>query len=679
MKRLRFLLAVVLTALVFEFSGCRQPFAATGGMIDTVYKVAFPETEHGLIMAAPESGISGTEIKLMIFPDPGYVLERNSLQWHTWGPINIGTSSFEIIDPELARFDLPNNNVYISAVFVKAPEGTYTVSAGSFDHGLVTVYPISGTPGTEINLRITADSGYGLKSLSYTDVLRGNAVTIHPPYKFNLPAYHVVIRAEFEVKDVPGLIESAKTALDAGDYDAAFDYYEAAWRREPHNTEAAVYASLGRLGAIAKDPKARSVARKINMGYIPGNLNDWISGDLWLYEYKSYDEEDGHYIETVKLPILNDPAGFLGGFLNFEVVHANKDGDARATKKLFFIYLFWNLISSNPEGFNDLLDDFLEYVLGSTFEAAAARLDSIPGYDQTVLLNNRLKADLNLDRLFGPGDTFIGKAELDALFASLRFLKAAAEWLAAYDWRTDLTVLRVPAVNNGDGVNEIMSTILTHPGSPFLSVLYKAANSSPLSGILPFRTSFMKDRRNGMMPRSRDDFSRAVNDFIAASNHLEPSAKNKLENAAEYKWILDAGKALQVALNTGQNFYFPAALPEKGDSWVTQLNADYGINIDKIFVPGALNIDRLMITEDGGSAPVFYGFTSNDGTGEGAAITEKSELAQYKCFGFELNKSNLNQIIVKGLEGKQWAHDQFSELLLTRENGSLFWEYYQKW
>jgi hypothetical protein len=679
MKRLRFLLAVVLIALVFEFSGCRQPFAVTGGMIDTVYKVAFPETEHGLVMVAPESGISGTEIKLMIFPNPGYVLERNSLQWHTWGPINIGTSSFEIIDPELARFDLPSNNVYISAVFVKAPEGTHTVSAGAFDHGHITAYPISGTPGTEINLRITADSGYGLKSLVYTDVQGGNSVTIYPPYKFNLPPYHVVIQAEFEAKDVSGLIESARTAMDAGDYDAAFDYYEAAWRGDPHNTEAAVYASLGRLGAIAKDPKARSVARKINMKYIPGNLNDWIDGDLWLYEYKSYDEEDGHYIKTVKLPILNDPAGFLGGFLNFEVVHANKDGDARPTTKLFFIYLFWNLISSNPEGFNDILDDFLGYVLGPAFEEAEDRLDSIAGYNQTVLLNNRLKADLNLDNLFGLGDTYIGKAELEALFASLRFLKAAMEWLVAYDWRMDMTILRVPAVNNGDGVNEIMSTVLTHPGSPFLSVLYKAANNSPLSGILPFRTGFMKDRRNGMMSRARTDLSRAVNDFIAASNYLEPNAKNKLTNTAEYQWILDACKALQEALNSGRNFYFPAVLPEKGAPWVTQSNAEYGINIDKAFIPGALSIDKLMITEDGGSTPVFYGFTGNDGTGTGTPVTEKSGLDQYNSFGFELNKSNLDQIIVKGLEGKKWAHAQFPELLLTRENGSLLWEYYQKW
>jgi len=76
------------------------------------------------------------------------------------------------------------------------PSGTFTVSIDSLANGTITASPESGISGTTIDLTITPDSGYQLKS----DTLKYNVGTDHliTGTSFILPSSSVTITAEFE-------------------------------------------------------------------------------------------------------------------------------------------------------------------------------------------------------------------------------------------------------------------------------------------------------------------------------------------------------------------------------------------------------------------------------------------------------------------------------------------------
>jgi hypothetical protein len=365
---------------------------------------------------------------------------------------------------------------------------------------------------------------------------------------------------------------------------------------------------------------------------------------------------------------------------------------------VFDVLLFWNMIGNNPAGFNDFLDDALKYVFGADFEEACSRIAAWPGgtADAPVELLPAIKAKFNLDTIYGSGTTLAGKAELDVLVSFLRSLKAAAEWAASYDWKMDLTLLRMP-IGKEDTFNLLLNRSLT---SNLRERIDRERKYTVLAKYLPLRSRLMKTRNSGMMNQARSDFTRAVNtlyaSFDAFYGRFDTGAK------AKYQWLTGNGgfiKQLKDAADSGGNFYIPEIprykslffVMENKAAWdVNASNSRHGVNLGRLFTPGYLAADKLITVEPGGKAPRFFGFKAGI-NGEG--VFEAEDVARHDTFTMEFG-GNFKDVFVK-LKGKnagqyRWVSDIFPDLfpqpgggnvpdqIMAKENVTLLYDYYQK-
>jgi hypothetical protein len=286
--------------------------------------------------------------------------------------------------------------------------------------------------------------------------------------------------------------------------------------------------------------------------------------------------------------------------------------------------LLANLVEKNQNGLNGLLDDILSSVFGASFEDAAARFKNLA--NQSVQVDEELIEAFGLSELLEGDKIYVGKAELDILFSAIRLFKASLEWVAAYDWDTDISFLRTDWQTLEDNI----------------------ATLSPRN--LPFGNNFMKNRNNGMMDKSKANFDKALTDAIGAYGHLISEGSQLppayIDQLKDYGWIKDGLSKLQSAIKTGGTFYVPEEAPS-GDVYnISSANALIGINMGKLFTPGQFAIDQLI--ESGGGAPRFYAFT---GDGSPVEITSKAQmdsLDEDSLIGFRLNLARIREVVVHG-------------------------------
>jgi hypothetical protein len=145
---------------------------------------------NGSIIVHPLSGVQGTEINLLVNPNPGYMLRKDTLRWHLAGSSNT-SGNFSIIDMTTLQFDLPASNVWISADFVPVSANVYTVTVDIPEHGYIKTIPPYGPPDTEVNIILRAEEGYMLEMGSLT--VDGTPVS-GPPYKFILQGKNRVVQ-----------------------------------------------------------------------------------------------------------------------------------------------------------------------------------------------------------------------------------------------------------------------------------------------------------------------------------------------------------------------------------------------------------------------------------------------------------------------------------------------------
>jgi hypothetical protein len=290
------------------------------------------------------------------------------------------------------------------------------------------------------------------------------------------------------------------------------------------------------------------------------------------------------------------------------------------------LLLMANLVEKNQSGLNTLLDDILSSVFGDAFETAAGRVAAL-SYGDSVQVAEALIAAFGLSEVLEGDDIYVGKAELDILFSSIRLFKAGLEWVAAYNWDTDISFLRTDWKTLEDNL----------------------AALSPKN--LPFSNNFMKNRNNGMMGESKKDFDKALTDAIAAYTHLI-SEQSKLPGAykdilGEYGWIKDGLSKLKSAINNGTAFYVPEEEPSGSTYNNSSAGAVIGINMGNLFTPGQFAIDHLITTESGGASPQFYAFSGDDPV----AITGKAQMDSLdgdSFIGFRLNLAPIKEVLVYG-------------------------------
>jgi hypothetical protein len=382
----------------------------------------------------------------------------------------------------------------------------------------------------------------------------------------------------------------------------------------------------------------------------PGWGGDWWTepGYYWeQYDTYSLDSETLKYeSRTEKMPGLSVPDWFKES-------GAYKDNltSAGALQAYQWPLLFYaNLVEKNQEGLNALLDDILSSVFGAAFEDAAGRFKDLP-YDKSITVDEGLIEALGLTGVFEGDKIYIGRAELDLLFSAIRLFKASLEWVAAYDWNTDISFLRAD-----------WETL-------------EIAKLSPKN--LPFSNNFMKNRGNGMMDKSKADFDKALGDSIAAYDHLigntsklPPAYIDEMKN---FLWLKDGLTKLRAAIQSGGTFYAPADLPSGDVYTVTEADALLGVNLSKLFAPGQFAIDKLVETESGGKAPQFYAFDGETPQKiEGKAAMDALDESCY--IGFKLTLSPVTEVVVKGLGDLK---DQYMPLFPKAIGKDLFGLYHK--
>jgi hypothetical protein len=649
-------------------SGCQQPYTSLDP-VSEVYRVDVVNSSYGTVTAIPASGILGTEITLLVNPKPGYILRNRGL---TYG---INVNNIMILAAAPYRFSMPSGNVMITAEFVEVPRSNYTVTIDPVENGHIVSYPQYGSGADEFTLELFPDSGYALKEGS---LKVNNRPVEGPPYisKFSFFNTNVVVTAEFEPKDAAGLVNSGKEALAAGDYNGAFNFFEAAYKKDNGNTEAIIYSTLGKIASIPTDTNFRLMMQRFGINRVPGNMNTLYSND-WLIDY-----------EGMMLPEVFTPSGYPSGFQNYGVYYATKSEEdtSKPTLSALPVIMFFNLMkSSNNRQFNTIVDEILKYAFGDTFETAAARAETLQ-YGTTVPVDRAILEHFGLNERFEGQGYNIGRAELDALIGSMRMIKSAVEWLASYNWDIDSSFF-LTWWEDVHGLNECMDNIFN--GAQGIPGLFKRIeneqNFSFLPYMLPLKSQFFKARSSDMIDKAKSDFRIAIDTLDHAADYFFTDGDAQFPQVLRDKlndilWISDGIDKIRSAITSGGDFYFPTIWPVAGTtSWnYTNENAKYGINMARVFNHGQFSIDRLLVTKTGGKSPEFFGFGS-DNLNEGTVITSPEQFPLYNNIGIQINMVPLKEVFVKGFEtygDKGWFHDLYSDALLTQENGEKLYRLY---
>jgi hypothetical protein len=656
------ILTTYLVCLLLFLSSCGSPFEPVPPEKEVLYYSVdvHNNISNGTIRAVPDRGVPGTEISLRVNPAYGYVLG-------TRGLIIGGAAT------DNQTFDMPGTNVIVNAVFVSAPPGISAVHIEEPRNGYVSAVPQSGPPGAEVELRIRPDAGYGLKAGS----LKINGASIETlagydsdkPFAFILGGQHVSVTAEFENKGDSDLVSIGEQALAAGDFDGAAAYFEAAYAKNRDNPRAIFYSSLGKLFSIVVSTDVRNIMiNRVGHSVWPGSLNTLFSYD-WMTLYLENPGAEPEDEVMVRRPSIGQPGNFV-----IEPLYAKAmQGSSKATLMLYEVQCFAQLIYKNPNGWNDLVDDSLRDFLGNEFESAARRAATLP-YGQRIALSEDIIEALNLDGYMLPGET-LGREELDALFGAFRLVKGATEWLGAYDLETDTSFFSFDYTEDlGFFLNETVTKFNARMADQDVNLLMK---------ILPLKNFFLKDRRNGRMARAKRDLTDGAEALATAWDYYHrpgsPVSPGLLAKIDEYPWIGGGINQLKTALDTGGTFYFPTEKPRAGDNWVTASSARYGVNMDKVFTPGLLDIDKLLITDKGKKAPQIYGFASPSAP-NGVALTSREQFSQYVYYGFALNANTLNSVFDKGFtqyQDRVWLQDVFS-FCAPFPLGREIYDWYQK-
>jgi len=664
----RNVLVLILLGLLLALVSC-SPDVEVPRPTDT-YDISISRSiQNGQIQVSHTKAKPQTLVSVYVNPDPGYVLKPNSLRrvdnQANKIPFSGQTNPYE--------FNMASYSVTIEAEFIDLaeaaqidatdPKRNYTaVKTVSIDRNVrnailyaVPLYgyppnveiprdPASGTgtpndpnpSGSLITINGVPDPGYLVNEIRVNGVLRPEKSL---PFSFRIGTEDVTVSATF-TRDVTGeaLLEAGRNALNTGGYNQAAAYYELAYQSLPNNTEAIFYSTLASLGNILLTPEVRSILSSFGMARVPSSFDDWVCDpDFWrLLEteddrdnkrwyaehiihsddpYDFYYDPDEPYTENKYLPRLTTPQGFPGGFLNYDVVHNGSDDDHNPFRTYFDQLLFWNIIANNPDGFNNRIDDILYRVFGTDFDAAQTRANKL-SYDDKVLLNTQLKKRLNLEEFFGSGDTYVGKAELDIIFAYLNAIKAMFEYLSAYNWDMELQVWRFAGIGAKETISTIIDKLLgeSETGGAYENIWLDSAR---FAKILPFRNNLLTVRNASKMTTAKNSLSAALNMAKASldkyfewadgsSDRLSSEAKNNLNT--KYKWIQAGLNSAKTTLDSNGTFYFPKKLPKPEDNrttWYTEAQADFGVNWGGFFTSGKFTLSNLF-TMDGPSTPAFY-------------------------------------------------------------------------
>ncbi|GHV29139.1 hypothetical protein AGMMS4952_14340 [Spirochaetia bacterium] len=676
-------------AAAFVFISCPN-ISMTDINAKSVYTVRiYPAPQNGSLKLSESYVIAGDWITVYVNPDPGYTLKTGGLTSFNENAKDMMGKTFHI---KGTRYQTQiGANTRITAEFEPVVSGIHSIHIDSeLKNGIIFSNPLSAVSGTQVTLTLVPDPGFDLKA----GTLFVNQIQLpdNPPYTFTMPADNVEVKAEFEIKDFNQLKESARNYLGIKQYDTAAAFYEEAWERNTKDPEAIFYSSIAKLAGLLIDPEVRVIISSFHM-QTPGTLDDWIcdgypAGERWWTTYSgTYSIGETHYEgRDLTVPILSPASwGFMTPYSDFAI--SQQPNHIQTFKN----HLFWGLIASHTGGFNPLIENLLREVFGSKFEAAAARADDFPA-NASVELHPVIKARFGLEDYYGPGTTYVGKAELDYIFGTLRAVKAMVEYLSAYDLTMDMRNWLITEIFPADNFDAVLHKmfLLSDQNSGGRKVLWQ--DYPTVVRMLPFRNNFLRVKNASAVSLAKSDFIKAFDKLNASLSHWYGTGNGSgstqwiPEAVSKNNWAKNGIVHAKTAINGSGTFYFPNKIPDAlvGTEWVkpapgwdwpvstTPDTADvkiYGLNIEKFFTPGAFTLQNIFMTELGGEAPQLWQiewYEDRDAnyvsvyTGKKTLVTGPIERrgrqesvvgtnnAPYGKFSFMLNTKYLKEVFPRG-------------------------------
>jgi len=618
------------------------------------FSVTIGTLVNGTISANPLYGPVGTVINLSIKPASGFMLRENTLTFTAEGsnPVPITGTSFV----------LPAANVTVNAVFEQGNVNTLITRGidalldGDFDAAI-----------RAFEDAYVLDSN-NQEALLYSSLARLASIAVDDNVR-------ALVRDRLGIRNYPGTI-NALVNLDWMETYTDERFQWEIWSAEHNRWAHWFYENDWFLEWAGLPPRSGyyvmhgwnwimtliSEDWDYEIGYYGMYGDHWVEwideSQYWFFEEHQLPPRSGYYaqVEVFEVTFVSDVRRYdtrtslLPGLdvpswiENTGVFQNTLTSASLKSPATFALLMFTNLIDRNTDGLNDLLDALLSSVFGASFDEAARRAGALT---DTVMLDESLLEALGINDIFEGERVAIGRAELNLLFSLMRIVRGSLEWIAAYDWNTDLNFL-------ADG--------------QLWDDWARIENIELGPESLPLRNNFLRDRNNGMMARSKASFTQALDDliwsydfWIGNASNLPPAYRDILR---EFQWVRSGVSELRAAINTGGRFYVREV--SDSDTYANiPAGAFFGIDLGAFFTPGHFAIDKLLSTQGSGNnmAPRFYGWHSNGNGGDApmpdrmrnsgkqpTPISSFAEIRNFDVIGFRLNLQPVQDLVVLGLE-----------------------------
>jgi hypothetical protein len=316
------------------------------------------------------------------------------------------------------------------------------------------------------------------------------------------------------------------------------------------------------------------------------------------------------------------------------------------TVETWAILMFANLIDKNQSGLNNLIDGLHGAVFGASFNDIVARVEKMKG-KAPIKLSGAFLESIGLGDIYDEFDP-IGWAEANVVVSFMTAIKASIEWIAAYDWNTDLNILMFAWPEDGDAMEAAVFERL------------KAASVNSL----PFGNNFLKPRQGGVggMDKSKASFIAAIDGLIASYDAFLDDGRYP-QVVSELLTLRQGAAQLRNAIQNGGTFYIPDD-PTRG-GWPTSGD---GINMGKFFEPGFFSLQNLFDVDASGM-PLFY-------TADGELLTPgnyEELLSSDGWAGLRFMATRLEELIVfenaEFYDEILFLPERYARLLFEKYNG----------
>lgn len=357
-----------------------------------------------------------------------------------------------------------------------------------------------------------------------------------------------------------------------------------------------------------------------------------------IYKLSRYDEDFEYKVDFyIKAPKFNTT--FSNNWYKLSV---------EQPENLASIFLA-NLLEGNTNGLSDAHDDLYSAIFeGDDYKAFVSKIESV---NSSITIPRNVSKAIGLNALFGDSNITLGKAELKLLESVLNVYKAMMEYMQAYSFNTDLSILKTDWTETfGDAVNAMKFCVENFKN-------YDAKIDPIANGLLTVRNADKITASKNTLISVIDDAYAAYNSIIATDSTY-PTAITSILDGDEGHVIRDGVLQLRQALVDGgklylpeqfftssneQSFQFPSEWPTDGNYW---------FDIGKIFTAGTFSLENL-IELDSNNRPVLYKLKSSGGSaGYKYEVLGKIETAEdMMAWMKNENTSSYN--------GSEWSYEDY--------------------